>query len=269
VLDSVLYADWTPDGKDFAVVRFVPEHHVYRLEYPAGNVFYETSGWVSDPRFSRDGKMIAFLDHPIFGDDNGMVGVTNLRGNRKQLSEPFSSAQGLAWSPRGDEIWFSAVKSDVFRVLYVATLSGKVRTLLSAPGNVDLQDVVPDGRVLIADRSDRRILMVSTEDHPEPRDFTWMDWAYGQRFSGDGKQLLFGDQHNGDLYGWFLSNLDGSPAVRLGDGNPSDLSADGKFAVTVLPQRAQSVLLLPFWLKENAYRINGFASGPPILFQFM
>jgi Tol biopolymer transport system component len=245
VLDSVLYADWAPDGKDFAVVRFVPEHHVYRLEYPVGNVLYETSGWVSDPRFSRDGKMIAFLDHPIFGDDNGMIAVTDLRGNRKQLSEPFSSAQGVAWSPRGDEIWFSAVKSGVFRVLYAATLSGKVRTLLSAPGNVDLQDVLPDGRVLIADRSDRRILMVSSEDHPEPRDFTWMDWAYGQRFSSDGKQLLFGDQHSGDLYGSFLRNLDGSPAVRLGDGNPSDLSVDGKFAVTVLPNAPSQLMLLP------------------------
>ncbi|MGA8072317.1 MAG: protein kinase, partial [Candidatus Acidiferrales bacterium] len=64
VLDSVQYADWAPDGKDFAVVRFVAASHVYRLEYPVGKVLYETNGWVSHPRFSRDGKRIAFLDHP-------------------------------------------------------------------------------------------------------------------------------------------------------------------------------------------------------------
>src|SRR5271156_3679730 len=61
VLDSVQYADWAPDGKDFAVVRFVPASHVYRLEYPVGKVLYETAGWISHPRFSRDGKRIAFL----------------------------------------------------------------------------------------------------------------------------------------------------------------------------------------------------------------
>ena len=36
VLDSVQYADWAPGGKDFAVVRFVPDNGVYRLEYPVG-----------------------------------------------------------------------------------------------------------------------------------------------------------------------------------------------------------------------------------------
>jgi hypothetical protein len=72
-----------------------------------------------------------------------------------------------------------------------------------------------------------------------------MDWAYGQRFSADGKQILFGDQHSGDLYGSFLRNLDGSPAVRLGDGDPMDLSPDGKFAVSRLPDKAEQLELLP------------------------
>jgi len=251
VLDSVQYADWAPDGKDFAVVRFVPERHVYLLEYPTGNVLYETSGWISNPRFSRDGKMIAFLDHPIFGDDLGVVAVTDLQGHRKQLSGSFGSTQGLAWSPHGDEIWFSAIKTGVFRSLFATTLSGHERPLLSAPGNVDIQDALPDGRVLVADLSIRLILMVSTPDHPQPRDFTWMDWAEGMRFSQDGKQILFGDEHSGDSYGTFLRNLDGSPAVRLGDGDPLDLSADGKWAISRLPVAPNQILLLPVGAGET------------------
>ncbi|MGA9507864.1 MAG: protein kinase, partial [Candidatus Sulfotelmatobacter sp.] len=116
--ENVQYADWAPNGTDFAVVRFAPDRHLYRLEYPSGKVLYETSGWISHPRFSRDGKHIAFLDHPVFGDDLGMVAVVDLQGNHKQLSGTFGSTQGLAWSPDQSEIWFSAVKNGVYRSLY-------------------------------------------------------------------------------------------------------------------------------------------------------
>jgi eukaryotic-like serine/threonine-protein kinase len=251
VLDSVQYADWAPDGKDFAVVRFVPEHHVYRLEYPAGKVLYETAGWVSDPRFSRDGKQIAFLDHPIFGDDLGSVAVVDLQGHRKELSSPYASTQGLAWSPDGDEIWFSGVKSGVYRSLFATSLRGRERTLISTPGNIDIQDALANGRVLVNETNSRRVLMVFTPEFPQGRDFTWMDWAYGMRFSADGKQILFGDQHSGATYGTFLRNLDGSPAVRLGDGDALDLSADGKWAISRLPTVPNQLLLLPTGTGES------------------
>ena len=245
ILDNVHYADWAPDGKDFAVVRFIPETHLYHLEYPVGKVLYETSGWISDPRFSRDGKKIAFIDHPIFGDDLGSVAVIDLAGHLQKLSDSYGSAQGLAWSPKGDEIWFSAVSDGVYRALFATTLSGHVRALLSAPGNIDIQDALPDGRVLVADVNTRIILMVSTPGSTKERDFSWMDWAWLPHFSSDGQQILFGDQHSGKLYGTFLRNMDGSPAVRLGDGDPLDISADGKWALSRLPIGPDQLELLP------------------------
>jgi eukaryotic-like serine/threonine-protein kinase len=245
VLDSVQYADWAPDGKDFTVVRFVPASHVYRLEYPVGKVLYETAGWISHPRFSRDGKRIAFLDHPVFGDDQGAVAVVNLQGHRKQVSSSYGSIQGVVWSPNGDEIWFNAIATGVHRSLFAVTLGGRERSLYSVPGDVDVQDALPDGRVLLAQQSERRVLMVFTPEYPEGRDFTWMDWVYGTRFSFDGKQILFGDEHVGPMYGTFLRNLDGSPAVRLGDGNPDDLSPDGAWAASRLPVPPVQITLLP------------------------
>ena len=245
VLDSVQYADWAPDGKDFTVVRFVPASHVYRLEYPVGKVLYETAGWISHPRFSRDGKRIAFLDHPVFGDDQGAVAVVDLEGHRKQVSSSYGSIQGVVWSPNGDEIWFNAIAAGVHRSLFAVTLGGRERSLYSVPGDVDVQDALPDGRVLLAQQSERRVLMVFTTEYPEGRDFTWMDWVYGTRFSFDGKQILFGDEHVGPMYGAFLRNLDGSPAVRLGDGNPDDLSPDGAWAASRLPVPPVQITLLP------------------------
>jgi eukaryotic-like serine/threonine-protein kinase len=245
VLDSVQYADWAPDGKDFAVVRFIPESHVYRLEYPVGKVLYETAGWVSHPRFSRDGKRIAFLDHPNFGDDAGAVAVVDIEGHHKQLSGQYSVAQGLTWSPNGDEIWYSAVVSGSGRSILATSLQGHVRPLLSAPGDVAIQDALPDGRVLLDSFSSRRVMMVFTPEYPQGRDFTWMDWVYGARFSADGTQIIFGDQHSGAMYGTFLRNMDGSPAVRLGEGDPLDISPDGKWAVSRLPIVPTQLLFLP------------------------
>jgi serine/threonine protein kinase/Tol biopolymer transport system component len=249
--ENVQYADWAPNGTDFAVVRFAPDRHVYRLEYPSGKVLYETPGWISHPRFSRDGKHIAFLDHPVFGDDLGMVAVVDVEGNHKQLSGTFGSTQGLAWSPDQSEIWFSAVKNGIYRSLYATSMRGRERPLLAAPGNVDIQDALPNGNVLLNVTDERLELMVFTPDHPEGRDFTWMDWAYGARFSADSKSILFGDQHSGDSYGTFLRNLDGSPAVRLGDGDPMDLSADNKWAISRLPSKPNQILLLPTGTGES------------------
>jgi eukaryotic-like serine/threonine-protein kinase len=129
--------------------------------------------------------------------------------------------------------------------LWSAGLDGSERPLLSGPATMDIQDVLPNGRTLVTDLEERRVQMVVTPEFPQPRDFTWMDWAYDQRFSADGKQLLFGDQHSGDLYGSFLRNVDGSQAVRLGDGDPMDISPDGKNVASRLPQDPAQIELLP------------------------
>jgi WD40 repeat protein len=250
VMDNVQFADWDPEGKKFAVVRYVPETHKYRLEYPAGTVLYETSGWVGNPRFARDGKTIAFLDHPIFGDDQGSVATVDMQGKVRKWKNVYGSAQGLAWSPDGKEIWLSA-GFGLSRSLWAAAMNGSERSLLTAPGSLDLQDALASGKVLVTSLAERRVQMVVTPEFPEPRDFTWMDFAYEQRFSADGKQLLFGDQHDGNLYGTFLEGVDGTPAVRLGDGNPMDLSPDGKYALSSLSMDLSQIELLPTGTGES------------------
>src|ERR1700688_226678 len=122
----------------------------------------------------------------------------------------------------------------------------------SAPAKVaPVKMLAAIGALALAVLLPGRILMVSTADHPEPRDFTWMDWAYGARFSADSKSLLFGDQHSGDNYGTFRRNLDGSPAVRVGDGDPMDLSPDNKWAISRLPSKPNQILLLPTGTGES------------------
>ncbi len=106
MLEGVEFADWSPDGKGVAVVRAVQGRR--RLEYPAGKVLYETTGWIGNPRFSRRGDRIAFLDHPVSNDDGGTVALVDLSGNVRRLSPLFASGFGLAWSPDESEVWFTA-----------------------------------------------------------------------------------------------------------------------------------------------------------------
>ena len=128
VLEQVQWADWGPDGSNLAVVRDFGGKN--RLEYPIGKPLYDTGGWISHPRVSPKGDLIAFLDHPTEGDDAGSLAIVDLKGNKKVLSGLWETTQGLAWSPDGNEIWFTASKTGTDRALYAVTLDGKERMVL-------------------------------------------------------------------------------------------------------------------------------------------
>jgi eukaryotic-like serine/threonine-protein kinase len=94
VLENIQWADWSPDGSELAIVRDFNGRN--RLEYPPGKVLYETGGWISHPRVSRKGDMIAFIDHPIQGDSIGGVAVVDLHGSKRNLSQSYGGgAVGL------------------------------------------------------------------------------------------------------------------------------------------------------------------------------
>ena len=146
VLENIQWADWSPDGSQLAIVRDFNGRN--RLEYPPGKVLYETGGWISHPRVSRKGDMIAFIDHPIQGDSIGGVAVVDTNGNKRSLSQSYGGgAVGLAWSPKGDEVWVTATVIGIDRSVFAVPLSGKERLVTRVPADLTLQDVMPDGRV--------------------------------------------------------------------------------------------------------------------------
>jgi WD40 repeat protein len=246
IVEDVQDADWTPDGRDLAVVRNMPGKR--RLEFPIGKIIFETPGWVSNLRFSSDGKSIAAIEHPSPGDDRGMIVVFDLNGNKKVLSGETSSASGLAWAPDGKEIWFTASElGSNQQPLRAVTLSGQKRIVYEMAGNLVLNDVLPTGEVL-ALRDDRRREMIGfTKGDKMERDLSWFDWAFPRDISKDGKFVLFDEQGigGGHNYSVFLRAMDGSPAVRLGDGYASALSPDGKWALATLPGVVKSHTILP------------------------
>jgi len=252
VLEHVQWADWAADGNSLAVVRDLGGRN--RLEYPIGKPLYETGGWIGHPRVSPKGDLIAFIDHPVQGDDSGSLAVVDLTGKKKNLSGEWFTVQGLAWSPDGKEIWFTASKSGVDRTLYATTLDGKERMVLRLPGAVMIFDIFKDGRVLLMRASWRRELIGMTADDAKQHDLSWLDYTYPADLSGDGKTLLFDEEGGGGSldysksgglsYAVYIRKTDGSPAVLLGEGGAVSLSPDGKSVIAQTQDSPSQLRLL-------------------------
>jgi len=233
LLDNVEAADWAPGEESLAVVHVVNGQS--RIEYPIGKVLYETPGWISSLRFSPKGDKLGFIDHNILGDDGGTVGVVDLKGKKSDLTDRWASVLGAAWSPSGDEVWFTATASGFSRSLRGVTLSGKLRELLSAPGTLTLHDVGAGGRALISRHALRAGVIGLAPGENKERDLSWQDWTVPIDISEDGKQILFieAGEAGGGEYAVFSRDTTGASAVRLGQGSARAFSPDGKWTLVL------------------------------------
>ena len=243
LLEDVQEADWSPDGTRLAVVRWVNGQN--QLEYPIGKVLYKTSGYISHPRISPKGDLVAFLDHQAQWDNRGWVAVVDLNGKKTVLSGEWSEEEGLAWSPAGDEVWFTASKSGEPDGLYAVTLSGLERLVLRTTNLLMLHDISRDGHVLLSSCNESGGIIGLAPGEAKERDLSWLDQGQLSDLSPDGKTILFsyGGEGSGINYAVYLRRTDGSPAIRLGDGDSPRLSPDGKRVLTILFTPPQLALL--------------------------
>jgi Tol biopolymer transport system component len=244
ILEGVQGSDFSPDGGSLLVLRSIEGRS--RLEYPVGKTLYEAmSGYLSDARVSPRGDRVAFVEHPMRGDDSGSVAVVDLEGHKRTLSAGWTTVRGLAWGPDGNEVWFTAAAVGSSRALHAVSLSGQRRLVARVPGALTLQDVSREGRVLVAEEQAREGVMGILPGQQKEQDLSWHDWSRPIDLAADGARFLFDEtgEGGGAAYSVYMRLADGSPAVRLGEGRALALSPDGNWALAT-PQTSPAELVL-------------------------
>ncbi len=239
VADNVLQADWSPDGANLAIIRFV--NGKFRIEYPIGSVRYETPHQIRDLRVSPDGKRIAFVE-----PHGGEYDVAVVEGSiPTALARGWShGVTGLAWRPDGQEVWITATDSSAPPALYAIPLDGQPRLVDRLTGSMKLFDISPSGRVLLTNGTWRAALEWQVPGEASERDMSWFDWSMLSDLSADGRTMLFNEtrEGGGSKSAIYLRRADAAAPVRIGDGYGDGLSPDGRWVVA---HNGPKLVLLP------------------------
>jgi DNA-binding winged helix-turn-helix (wHTH) protein len=241
ILGNVKDADWAPDGKALAVVRRIAGRD--RLEFPIGKVLYESDGYMIQPRVSRSGDRVAFLERAASRES---VGIVNLSGEKHTVAAGQGAETGLAWSASGEELIYTIVTSGS-TTLHAVTPSGNQRLLTRMPGEWKLHDISGDGRALLTRDHRRSLVMAHGPGDDAERDLSWLDRSVAVDLSRDGSTVLLTEigAAGGESKGVYVRKMDGSPAVRLGDGQASALSPDGKWVIATQGSAPERLVRLP------------------------
>src|SRR5271165_296508 len=246
ILDDVCDGDISPDGKQFAIVRCGGSEET--LEYPIGKPLFRTNGWISNPRISPASDAVAFLEHPLLGDDRGYVSLVDTSGNSRRLTPEWASEGGCAWSASGKEIWFSSSYESERASLRAVTPTGKQRVILATVTDIALQDVSPDGNVLLTTVHGSTEMLVGHKGQSAdrvlelPQEHARMA---GLSYSGNIVALGFSGPGSGNDYSTLVLPEGATEPVRLGDGDPSSISPDGKWIFSLIPSQLNQFILYP------------------------
>ena len=247
ILEDVWDADISRDGKQFAVVR--TSGGPQQLEYPIGKALFKTNGYISHPRISPDGKLVAFLEHPVYGDDRGYLDVVDTNASVKRLTDESQGEEGVAWSLDGREIWYATAspRKAQDRAVVAVDLSGRSRPVINVPGYSVVWDIAPDGRVLVSNESISSAQMVASPASGTERDVSQLGWATYGALAADAKTIVFCEVGSYATFNYlvFFRRLDGSAAAEIGEGAVIGLTPDGKYAIAFLPSQPTKLAILP------------------------
>jgi hypothetical protein len=125
-------------------------------------------------------------------------------------------------------------------------VSGREGILWRFEGMTRLHDIFRDGRMLMSREDWRASLNFRGVNDKLERDLSWFDFSEIVDLASDGSTVLSLEggeaPHITDLY---LRRTDGSPAVRLGEGDWGSPSRDGRWVIATSPSERGELSLIP------------------------
>jgi hypothetical protein len=278
---DVQHADFTPDGAQLAIVRRVEGR--FRLELPVGRVLLE-AGWLSHPRVSPDGGLVACFVHEGPHDDRGdLVVVPRSGGVARTIASGWSSIDGLAWVASGRALWISASREGGNNSVRAIALDGRELAWLPSAGRLRVHDLAPHGQMAVTHCTGLLRMMVKAPGARDEADLALSDVSLAVDISADGRSLVFLEFGDADTAsGAYVRPTAGGPALRLGHALPFDLADDGRgvlalsstrqtIAVFPVPEGQPRLLALPAlarvrgarWCSGGRILVAGESSGRP------
>jgi Tol biopolymer transport system component/DNA-binding winged helix-turn-helix (wHTH) protein len=237
---------WSPDGKTLAVPdtdQTNPSTGIFFVAVETGEKRRLTSApenlTDNTPRFSPDGKRVAFLRNAGINEmDLYIISVAD--GGQQARRVTFDSAKinGLTWSADGERIIFASMRgaSSSSNLWQIAATGGEPEPLLTGGKNPANPAVAPDGKLIafVEESNDTNIWRIeetsSSEKQFNSRKFIASTRAdHSPNISPDGGKIAFVTDRTGTEEIW-TTNTDGSNQQQIAaHGGSPRFSPDGKF----------------------------------------
>lgn len=236
-------ADWSADGRELALIR--DEGLRSSIEFPVGHVTYNSPGWINELRVSPCGDHAAFLEHPMRDDTAGHLRIIDKHGKTTFVTGEWNNIEGLAWSPCGSEVWFTASKSGSAQALFAVSETGKLRQVSSTGASVRLLDISSKGRALVAVDDVRITMRGALSGDTLERDLSKFDASHVEDISADGKLLLFTEagEGGGQHYTAYIYDQEKRNSFPVAAGRAFSISPDKQWVLTLDPRDRTYVTL--------------------------
>ena len=150
---------WSPDSKSLVYVSrklkgmeysFSTDSNLYQYNIESGDTKCLTEsnpGYDTDPKFSPDGKYLAWLSMPTakFESDKKRLMIMDMQsGNQRDLTENWDYwPEQIAWAPNGNSIWFCGYYQGTEPVFSIDVNSAEITTI--AEDVCDFTNIAPIG----------------------------------------------------------------------------------------------------------------------------
>ena len=248
IMSDVIDADWMSGGTELATLRGAAASRKTPslTEFPPGHPVQGLAAYDWGLRVSPKGDRMACLDQSSVAHGDGRVVVVDRAGHITVLTV-VKGFTGLAWGPKGDEVWYSETRNGTTSI-WAVSLSGHKRLLLRQAGRLELLDVGPDGQALAA----LGLVLSGTMGLRAPdfreQDLSWNEATITLDIAPDGKSLLLGNElwdTEGNHHSLYLRKFDGSLPVLLGEAADAGFMPSGSEVFTLPSQATKQMTVLP------------------------
>jgi serine/threonine protein kinase len=233
---DALFADFAAHGDEFVAIN------AKQMEFPIGRPMSLNPRpfWA---RLSPSGDRIATVSNRASSSRLEVID----RNGTSLMSQSEGLIYGLAWSPDGSEVWYSASASKfgADRAVYAVTLAGERRLVARIPGAMTVYDVGPEGKsALVATGASWSSIQAMRQGQSGEQSLDHLGRSQPVGLSADGESVLINEEREVGT-GAVLKSTDGRKMFDLGREQPLALRPDGKLVLMVDRKNAARVQLVP------------------------